>query len=371
MPVTNFINMQNKKIVIIGAAGYVGIELVTQLQEYKDYDLFAYTRDNGSFLLEDKKITHLTANDVAAHAPYDVVVNLAYPTVSQPTLFPAVNKSILETIKSITNNQTRIIHVSTQAVFGFGMDKPIKNTFIKNRRDFAYVEAKLSMENMIKDTFPSNDIAVIRLGNVWGPGSGTWTGAVADKLLFGRYVAVKDKDGFANITDVKNVASYIIHIIKANNFNGKHVYHLAEFSNIKWSRIIQLMADELHVEPVYTTLDPDYPLSLKDDLSKVMKMPSVGDTYRELVWGRLSGSYLRSLVRLLGKDKFNKLKKTEVRSFIQTEQLSKAELTHLKVVSSDIEFKSTLMEDWQPLVDFDQSWQLVKEWMQYAGYLTN
>lgn len=361
--------MDKKNIVIIGAAGYVGIELVSQLQKYEDYNLYAYTRDNGSFLLENQKIIHLNAKEVANYAPFDIVINLAYPTVSQPTLFPAVNKSILDTIKSVTNANTRIIHVSTQAVFGFGMDKPIVADFLKDRRDFAYVEAKLSMENMIRDAFPSNDIAIVRLGNVWGPGSGTWTGAVADKLLFGQYVAVKGKDGYANITDVKNVASYLIHLANAKDLKGKHIYHLAEFSSVRWSQIINLMAEALHVEPVYTTLDPDYPLSLKDDVSKVLKFPSVGDTYRELVWGRLSGSYLRGLVRFLGTEKFQKLKKTESKSFVQTEKLSKAELTHLKVVSSDVEFKSVLMPDWKPLLTFEQSWQLVKEWMQDVGYI--
>ncbi|WP_259067297.1 NAD-dependent epimerase/dehydratase family protein [Mucilaginibacter sp. X4EP1] len=361
--------MSNKKVVIIGAAGYVGMELVTQLQPLSgQYDLYAFTRDNGSFLLEGKKITHLTASDVAAHAPFDVIVNLAYPTTAKPTSFPEVNKGILKTIRSLAGSGSKIIHVSTQAVFGFGMDKEVTAGFLKNRRDFPYIEAKLSMENSIKNEFPENDLLIIRLGNVWGPGSGTWTGALANKLLFGQYVATEGKDGYSNITDVKNVASYIIHLIQKDNLKGKHIYHLAEFSDVRWSRIIKLMATELNVEPVYARVSTNYPLTLKDDVTKVLKFPSVGNVYRELVWGRISGSYLRSLIRFLGASKFQKIKKTETRPLPETQVLSKGELTHLDVLSSDKQFKSILEEDWKPAVDFEQSWQIVKNWMKDVGY---
>jgi nucleoside-diphosphate-sugar epimerase len=360
--------MLDKKIIIVGAAGYVGIELVNQLQDVEGYELFAFTRDNGSFLLEGKKIKRLKEEQIANAAPFDIVVNLAYPTVSQPVLFPEANANILNTLTKLVTANTRIIHVSTQAVFGFGMDKPVAADFIKDRRDFPYIEAKISMENKIKKAFPLNDLFIIRLGNVWGPGSGTWTAAVADKLLFGQYVAIEGKDGYANITDVKNVASYISHLIKKSNLTGTHIYHLSEFSDIKWSRIIDLMAKELNVEPVYASVSTNYPLNLKDDLTKVLKFPSVGHLYRELVWGRISGSYLRGLVRFLGTAKFQKIKKTEKRNLPQTQELSKTELTHLDVVSADKQFKSVLTDDWVPVLNFEQSWGLVKSWMKNVGY---
>jgi nucleoside-diphosphate-sugar epimerase len=360
--------MPNKKVVIVGAAGYVGIELVDQLQQLNDYDLYAFTRDNGDFLLEGKKISRLRDEEISKIAPFDIVINLAYPTVSQPILFPAVNKSIFNTLKKLISSGTRIIHVSTQAVFGFGMDRPIVVDFIKSQRDFPYIEAKVSMENMLKKAFPLNELSIIRLGNVWGPGAGVWTGALANKLLFGQYVAMEAKNGFANITDVKNVASYIIHLVKKNDHKGIHIYHLAEFSYIKWFDIIDLMAKELNVEPVYAQVSTNYPLKLKDDLTKVLKRPSVGNLYRGLVWGRISGSYLRDLVRFLGAEKFQKLKKTEKRSLPQTQHLSDTELTHLDVVSSDKEFKTVVVADWVPLINFEQSWSLVKEWMKDVGY---
>lgn len=359
-----------KKVVIVGAAGYVGIELVTQLETLGEYELFAFTRENGSFLLDGKKVTMLREQDIKPSDQYDVVVNLAYPTVPSAVLFPSVNKSILNSVKKLVSDQTKIIHVSTQAVFGFGMDKPVRPDFLQDRRDFPYIEAKLAMENLMKKTFPSNNLSIVRLGNVWGPGAGTWTGALADKLLFGQYVAVEGKDGYSNITDVKNVASYLVHLIKDTSVTGTNIYHLSEFSSIKWSEIISLMSRELNVEPVYTQLDPEYALKLKNDVSKVLKFPSVGNIYRELVWGRFSGSYLRGLVRVLSIERFNKIKKVEKIGLPQTQSLNRSELTHLIVTSSDKEFKSVLEKNWKPMINFEQSWQYVKEWMQEVGYIS-
>jgi nucleoside-diphosphate-sugar epimerase len=361
--------MKNKNVAIIGAAGFVGIELVKQLEDQNNLKLFAITRENGSFILDGRNIELLNPKDISDKDKFDVVVNLAYPTSGSPHLYPTINNSILDTIKRLCNKDTRIIHVSTQAVFGFGMDKDVQNSFLKNRKDYPYIEAKLAMENLVNSTFPANELTIVRLGNVWGAASGSWTGSIADKLLFGQYIGVENIDGFANITDVKNAASYLAFLVNLDNLSGRNIYHIAEFSEYKWSYIVDLIAKELNVAPVYSDINPNYSLSLKQDISGTLKMPKVGDTYRELVWGRYSGSYLRSFIRFLGPEKFSRIKKTETRNLPKTSKLSKAEETFLTVVTSQVQFKSELHKDWKPLVDFNESWRLIKEWFKIAGYI--
>ena len=360
--------MKNKNVAIIGAAGFVGIELVRQLEHQNDLKLFAITRENGSFILEGRNIELLNPKDISDDYSFDIVINLAYPTSGPPHLYPAINKNILDTIKKLANSKSRIIHVSTQAVFGFEMDKDIHNQFLKNRKDFPYIEAKLAMENLVNTTFPNNELNIVRLGNVWGAASGSWTGAIADKLLFGQYVGVKNQDGFANITDVKNVASYLAFLINLEKLEGRKIYHIAEFGEYKWSHIVDLIAQKLNVEPVYSDVNPNYSHSLRQDISGTLQLPKVGDTYRELVWGRYSGSYLRSLIRFLGPEKFSRIKKTETRNLPTTSKLSKAEETFLTVVTSQVHFKSELHPSWKPLISFDQSWQLINDWFKVAGY---
>ncbi|GAB2706076.1 hypothetical protein GCM10027037_35260 [Mucilaginibacter koreensis] len=362
--------MQNKKVVIVGAAGFVGIELVSQLQNIEGYDLYAYTRDNGNFLLQGKNIKNLTDKEISENGPFDIVVNLAYPTVSMAYEFPAVNQKILGTLKKLVSANTRLIHVSTQAVFGFSMDRPVVADFIANRRDQAYIEAKLSMENFIKRDFPNHNVSIVRLGNVWGPGAGTWTGSVANRLTFGQFVAVENIDGYANITDVKNVVSYLIHLIKTDKLSGFNMFHLSEFSNKKWSEIIRLMAEALNVEPVYSTVKPVDTASAVQDFKKVVKKPAIGELYRGLIRERFTGSYLRSLIRFMGVGRYQKAKKIETRTLPAIHTLGMEDGVYLNVVSSPVEFKSVVMSDWTPQLNFEQSWQLVKDWMTEVGYLT-
>jgi nucleoside-diphosphate-sugar epimerase len=360
--------METKKIAILGAAGFVGMELITQLEREPLVDIYAITRDNGDFLLGDRKVQILKESTIDKSVNFDVVVNLAYPTTNIQHSFPKANRAILATLKKIVQPKTKLIHISTQAVFGFGMDKKIELDLLSDRRDYAYIEAKLEMENLINRTFPANDIAIVRLGNVWGAGSGSWTGALIDRLLFGQVVAVEGVDGYSNITDVKNAAAYIIFLLKSAFVKGLKFHHLAEFSHIKWSRLIDTMARQLNVRPVLSDIIPAYPTSIKSDILTKISFPKVGNIYRKLVWGRKTGSYLRSLVRFLGTNKFSTIKKTETKVLPKTSQLSDADSIYLTIVSTDVEFKNQIFPDFVPLVNFEESWENIKNWMIFAGF---
>lgn len=361
--------MENQKIAILGAAGFVGIELISQLERDYKFDLYAITRDNGTILLGDKKVRILNEADIDKDLFFDVVVNLAYPTSNILHSFPRANKSILKILQKIVKPNTKLIHISSQAVFGFGMDEKIKLDFLNNRRDYAYVEAKLEMENLINRTFHNNNVAILRLGNVWGAGSGSWTGSIIERLLFGQFVAVEGMDGYSNLTDVKNAAAYIIYLIKAESLKGINIYHLAEFSHIKWSQIIDLISFQLNVKPVLSDVVPVYATSLKKDILANISLPKVGNTYRKLVWGRKTGSYLRSVVRTLGAGKFATIKRTETKSLPKTSLLSNADSIFLTIVSTNVEFKNEILDGFVPLVNFQESWENVKDWMVFAGFI--
>lgn len=369
--------MSEKKIniAIIGAAGFVGMELVKKMHLNEKYELYAVTRgNNGSFILEGKNIQILSNEGDIAKKQFDIVINLAYPTAGLPHYYPLANKKILNTIISLTSRNTKIIHVSSLAVFGFGLDVEIKSEAIPNRRDYPYAEAKLQMENLIKTQFPNNEVSVVRLGNVWGVGSATWTSAMCDKLLYGQYVGVEGMDGFSNATDVMNVVSYLEFLSNYKGKKGFSVYHLAEFSHIKWSEIIDKISKKLNVKPVYSDAEPKYKLSLKDDLSKVLKIPTVRQKYTALYAERHIGSYVRSSVRTLVKIigmNVDKAKKVVPQPLPTKAHLTSDDDTFLTVVTASTEFKSTFLKEWQPPVSFEESWENVSRWMCEAGYVTS
>jgi nucleoside-diphosphate-sugar epimerase len=370
--------MTEKKITvaIIGAAGFVGMELVKAMHLNNKYNLFAITRGNNApFLLEGKNINIVNNENIPVGVNFDVVINLAYPNNMLPHYYPDANNKILNIIKSISTSNTQIIQISSLAVFGFGLDIDIVGTPIPNRRDYSYTETKLEMENLLIEAFPNNVVSIVRLGNVWGVGSATWTFAFCDKLLFGQYVGVENKDGYSNITDVKNVVSYIEFLANRGDLKGVNVWHLAEFSSIKWSQIISLIANELNVEPVYSDVEPNYTRIVRDDLSSLFKLPSISAKYKAQYGERFSGSYIRSMVRVLiklfGKEKAKRLKKQSVMPLPQKAHLGVSDSVFLTVITAPVEFKSITHTGWEPIINFDESWNSVKSWMGDAGYVNH
>jgi hypothetical protein len=167
---------------------------------------------------------------------------------------------------------------------------------------------------------------------------------------------------------VINVADYLIFLLK-NMPSGKSISHLAEFSNMKWNDIVFLMANELKVKPIMSDKLPEIGNSLIFELKKTISFPSYGDIYRKLMAHRIGGSYLRQLVRILGRGKFSKLKKGEIRILPANASLDSDDTTFLTVITAKEQFNSDTISGWTPKILFEKSWDNIKTWMYEVGYL--
>lgn len=355
------------RVAIIGAAGYLGLELASQLHGF-DYEINAVARENGRFLLADSGFAIVAPEDIASLGAVDVVVNLAYPNSGSPQYYPKRNREILSQIKAVTGPRTRLIHVSTQAVFGYGFERPIIAGPVKMVRDYAYIEAKIELENLLLEQFPCNDIHIVRLGNIWGPGSPTWTVTMVNKILFGEPIGVEGLDGFCNATDVANAASYLSFLIESDALSGQRFYHLAEMSGYRWSAWTKMIETALGQEAVRLPGLQRDPQSLKAELRESLSPLKPGPLYRNLSAGRIGGSSLRTLIRALGEQRFDKVKKRITKTLPSGYSPSASEKTFLNIVSAETQFETSTAEQWHPPVDFEESWSRVEAWMGAAGY---
>ena len=356
-----------KRVAIIGAAGYVGLELARQLRGV-DYEVNAVTRENGKFLLRDSGFNIVRPVDIASLKTVDIVVNLAYPSTGPLQHYPTRNEEILRQIKSVAGPRTRIIHVSTQAVFGYGFERPIVTGPVEMVRDYAYIEAKIQLENLLVRQFNSNSVQIVRLGNVWGPGSPNWTVALVNKVLFGQPVGIEGIDGYCNATDVGNTASYLSFLIDSDELRGLHYYHLAELSSHRWSTWIKRIEAALGQE---TVLLPNLPPSAdnwKQEVREALAPLRPRPLYRNLATNRVSGSAVRALIRTMGDQQFNKAKKRFAKTLPSGYSLGPSEGTFLNLMSCQTQFETQVLDRWQPPVDFETSWSRVEAWMNTAGY---
>lgn len=358
-----------KRIAIIGAAGFVGLELAQQLRG-ADYEVNAITRENGFFLLGETGFRLVSPRDVGTLGSMDVVVNLAYPS-GNPLLFPALNREILDQIKGLMAPQSRLIHVSTQAVFGLALDRPITVGPVQQHRDYPYVEAKIELENLLVDQFSGHNVQIVRLGNIWGPGSASWTVPLIDRILFGEPIGVEGVDGYCNATDVANTASYLMHLIGKDELRGTRFDHLAEFSAHRWSEWIERIEMALGQEAVREPQLGSSASRLMDDIRQAVSPAMPGALYRSLTGGRSSGSWLRTLARLTGESRFEKIKKGLKRSTTALpagHSLGPADRNLLSILGCENQFTTCVLPDWRPPLDFDGSWSRVERWMRAVGY---
>ncbi|WP_319434997.1 NAD(P)-dependent oxidoreductase [Mycobacterium sp. RTGN5] len=356
-----------KRVAIIGAAGFVGLELARQLRG-ADHEITAITRENGRFLLRDSGFNIVAPEDISSVGTVDVVVNLAYPTTGAPHYFPARNREILGQIRAVAGPNTRLIHVSTQAVFGYGFERPIVAAPVEMARDYAYIEAKIELENLILSEFQSNSVQIVRLGNIWGPGSPNWTVALVNKTLFGEPVGIEGVDGYCNATDVANAASYLSYLIDRDELRGHQFYHLAEMSSYRWSAWIEQIESALGQKAVRVPSLQRDPLGLKAEAQEAFASLRPGALYRSLAANRITGSSLRTLIRGLGEGRYDRVKKRFTKALPTGYGLTTIERTVLNIMSAQTQFETRVLAQWSPPVDFEQSWSRVESWMSDAGY---
>lgn len=358
------------KIAIIGAAGYVGLNLSKILKE-EGNEVVGIAHSNGKFLLAPYGIQCEEPEDIEKVKDVEVVINLAYPTAAEPLKNRKKNSDILSMIKHFAEQNARVLHISSQAVFGFDFDYPIVCGPIKYRQDHTYIEAKIQLENFLEDTFGGKrELHIVRLGNVWGAGSSTWTTPIVNKVYLGEPVGVRGKDGYSNVTEVRNVASYLSFLIKNSYGDTVTYHHLAEMSNLKWSHWLSLIADTLHREPVY--VDDFSPASgrLWTEIKRQARVLSPVAVVKGLTHERYAGALLRAIFTRTPNFLVQPMRrKNRPPSFMPMYPGRTDDQMFLGLMSAGTRFESVVNPNWRPAVDEKESWSSILKWIEYAGYL--
>src|SRR5262245_43771508 len=339
-------------IAIVGAAGYVGRQL---LKDMERAGLRATAIVRGVPELTVGGTFHKAVRlPTTGRDRFDVVINLAYPTAGSPITFPEQNRRIVSTVDHLLAERGRLIHVSTQAVFGLAIDRRVRVGPVAPQRDEPYVEAKIDAEVRFERMQRARGLGVdiVRLGNVWGAASGSWALPIVQRLITGRPVGLRGVNGFSNATDVANASSYLVHVLSSDAPPGVRYHHVAEFSAVPWERWIAGVAQELGVEPVHAG---------RESMAAPVQISPMG-VYRALAGGRVSGSYVRTILRALPRPVFAALKGPDL-VFAGAKPVGNTDRSFLAVVSATQEFRSHVLPGWNPAISETQSMQRVIEWL--------
>lgn len=220
--VDNFKHLENKKIGIIGATGFVGGRL---------FELFKKNNINPRILVRNfSKSAELSVydhsdfyGDLLNHQELekfinglDICFNCAHDfTESQENML----KGIQNLVELCLVNNTKIIHLSSVAVH-----EPFQtsnNTIDENSKycdnTNIYGSIKLAIEKLLTEYQKNKnlDLVIFRPTNIYGPKSKAWTIGPCNKLLSGEVILTeKSKKSINNLIYVDDVCFYMINSTK-------------------------------------------------------------------------------------------------------------------------------------------------------------
>jgi nucleoside-diphosphate-sugar epimerase len=356
----------NRRIAVVGAAGFVGRALLRHLEDL-DIKVTAVVRGLPELSVDGNFHTAVSQQAAIDDGRFDVVVNLAYPTDAGPLYKQAYqNADIVRTVQGLLRDGGRLIQVSTLAVFGLALDRSVSVGPVSEIRDNAYVEVKIAAERMFTKQQQERKLSldIVRLGNVWGYASGAWAVPLVQRLVTGRPVGIADAIGFSNTTDVRNVASYLAFLMTRGDTEAiVYYHHLAEFSQIPWREWIEPIAEAMAVNPVYVYRSVlDAPASSLGEIADLLSPLKPRSLYEKFSDQRTIGSWTRAAVRHLPAPARLRFKSSDL-VFAADPEYDGEEQTFLAIMAGRQEFKSAVDQRWTPALTKEQSLEGVLRWI--------
>jgi nucleoside-diphosphate-sugar epimerase len=207
------------KVLLFGGTSYVGQFLVQALLD-ADVEIVAIAhnltsarillaKQLGSLrLVSHEEAMRTNEIDVAA------VINLAYVKSASPHRANRENERLVRSVHeaAVHHRCERVIQASTIAVFGYEPLVTPMPTRVPVLPGNFYIETKARAEHMLLRQAAGGGyhLAIVRLGNVLGPGSPAWTANLAQRLLEGKPLETQ-KSSAARTQLVRNAASYLCH----------------------------------------------------------------------------------------------------------------------------------------------------------------
>jgi nucleoside-diphosphate-sugar epimerase len=357
--------MNPMRVAVVGAAGYLGRVLLEAL-ESRGHRTVAITR-RSSALLKHEGREVLAASELRDTGPLNAVVNLAYPTSGSYVTYSRQNRELVQIVGMLAARRADVVHVSTLAVFGPELAGSEELGPVKRRFAAPYVESKIEMEMLLQRADFGKRLHVVRLGNIWGPGSPNWTAALAERLLFGEPVAIAGRDGYSNVTDVANAASYLIHLLEQRWAPGPVLFHhLAEHGSVRWSHWRDRMASLLGVAPVL--LDPERGAAPIDRVARLSagNVRSLRRLLLHVYHDPFAGAIVRRVLSRLPERWTWMLRRARPPGIF----LGSGTNGFLDAMSCAHRFRSQTVSGWDPAVDLEASWRRVEAWVREVGYVS-
>lgn len=207
------------KILVLGGSGLVGRAIISEMKQYKEFQLYATYYENTTPLNQDKSYKL----DIENPADINNILNATKPQSVISCLRGDYNKQMVlhtKVAEYLRENGGRLYFFSTANVFDNDLSKPHYEDDSPNSST-DYGQYKIACEKRIVEILQDN-ACILRLPQVWGKASPRMK-QLLESMSNNEKVIVYPKL-FLNTNTDEMIAKQVSHIIM-NKLNG--IFHLA------------------------------------------------------------------------------------------------------------------------------------------------
>lgn len=256
--------MRKKTILVTGASGFLGKELIKQLLKSNSFNIIALTSRVEKLTNYFNNTINLTILDISdwkknidKNTNIDFLTNCAFPRTSDSVQLAEGLDFTEQIIKdAIDLKISNIINISSQSVYS-QKDKSIPDENVSVAPESLYGMAKYASEKLVTCICENSNMKInfsnIRLASLTGIDlEARMTNKFVKKALKGEKITVNGNGQKVSYLDVRDAASALIKMIDTDSSIWRPIYNLG---NYYYSSVLEIAETVKNVGKVYSVND--------------------------------------------------------------------------------------------------------------------
>jgi nucleoside-diphosphate-sugar epimerase len=220
---------------VTGGSGFIGRHIVRNLQS-QGYSVRVLARRMPEGLDSSVRVVLGDLTQPESFAPALEGVS----TVVHAALTDGLSHDLEATLKlhklSAEAGVRQFLHLSTISVYGNPRAGAVTEETPPIASADAYSSTKLAIEEALRAASRGcPEVAILRLGCVYGPGGGWWTEGLLNMMARGKLILVNGGTGCANLIHVEDVGAIILLLLARSNPSFE-IYNVTDGEPVDWSR---------------------------------------------------------------------------------------------------------------------------------------
>lgn len=226
--------MTRGPVFITGGSGFIGRHVAGALQE-QGYELRLLARRAPPGAVSSPAVVLGDLTQPESYAPALQGVSTVIHAALTDGLSHDVEAARQLYRLSAQAGVRQFLHLSTISVYGNPPAGAITEETPPLPAPDAYSSTKLAIEEALRTPSGYPEVAILRLGCVYGPGGGWWTQGLLNMMASGKLILVNGGTGRANLIHVEDVGAIVLLLLARSN-PACEIYNVTDGQPVPWSR---------------------------------------------------------------------------------------------------------------------------------------